>query len=302
VPEAGDALDDLIAEDLDYAVAAAGVDIDGLSNPDRARKLLLGYAREAKIGLSNDTKVPVSLPAVLFGIRSIWYSRDQLNAVFANQMDRAVQYVSVALKVARLTEVQSATTHDIMQTPLATLTESVTHVVLSGGMSQIPYVFERLTEFFSSTTAIEMASSSPDEAVVVGLANAAQYGRINMYRPSFDIYLEWDGGREVRAVYEAYTPLFESGQIARGGRDLGYKRNGLDLSLPRKGKGKLRVVSHSGERVRASLGGKNLDKFPVELSEQKFEFAISCNGRIRLTDGSGTYEGQIDDWYTAQGP
>jgi molecular chaperone DnaK (HSP70) len=301
VPEAGDALDDAIAEDLGYALEAAGVNVDALSHPERARTLLKGYAREAKIELSRETKTPVSLLRGLFGIGSIWYSRDQLNAVFAPQIDRAEEYIAVALKVARLTEAESDTTYNIMHTPLRTLTDGVTHVVLSGGMSQIPYVSERLRAFFPPTTAVEMASASPEEAVVVGLARAAAYGRINMYRPSFDVYLEWDGGREVRAVYDAYTPLFESGQIARGGHVLGYRRNGLDLSLPRKGKGKLRVVSQSGERVRATLGGKSLDRFPVELSEQRFEFRIYCNGRIRLTDGSGTYEGQIDDWYGSRG-
>lgn len=296
VAEAGDALDDAIAEDLDYLLVSHGVDIDSLSNPDRARKLLRVYAREAKVGLSTETKVPVSLSPRLFGIRSIWYDRDHLNAAFASQMDRAEQCVEVALKIARLADARSETTYDIMRTPMTDLVDSVTHVILSGGMSRIPYVSERLRDLFSSTTAIELATDSPEEAVVIGLARATEYGRVNMYRPSFDILLEWNG--EVRTVYEAYTPLFESGQIARGGRDLGYKRNGLDLSLPRRGKGRLRVVSQSGDKLRATLGGKSLHGFPVELSEQKFEFVIHCNGRIRMTDGAGTHEGQVDDWQT----
>ena len=90
-------------------------------------------------------------------------------------------------------------------------------------------------------------------------------------------------------------------QIVQGGSDLRFTRNGLDLTLPRAAKGKLRVVSHSGERVRASMGGNSLDGFPVALSEQKFEFSIYPNGRIRLTDASGTYDGQVEDWYTMQG-
>jgi molecular chaperone DnaK len=60
VPEAGDTLDDTIAEDLDYALTAAGVDIDTLSRPERARKLLHDYARDAKVGLSSESRVAVS--------------------------------------------------------------------------------------------------------------------------------------------------------------------------------------------------------------------------------------------------
>ena len=109
-------------------------------------------------------------------------------------------------------------------------------------------------------------------------------------------------GNEFRTLYEAFTPLVEAWQIVQGGSDLRFTRNGLDLSLPRKAKkGRLRVVSHSGRKVRASLGGDSLDGFPVALSEQRFEFSIYPNGRIRLTDGGGTHEGQVDDWYAMQG-
>jgi hypothetical protein len=173
-------------------------------------------------------------------------------------------------------------------------------VVLSGGMSQIPYVTERLREMFPRSTTVDLASKPPENAVSLGLALSGRYGRINMYRPAFDILLEWDRGGEFRVVYDAFTPLVESWQIAQGGSELCYLRTGLDLSLPRDGNGRLRVVSHTGQRVRVTLGGKNLDGFPVAMSEQKFEFAIYPNGRIRLTDGGGTHDGQIDNWHTMQ--
>ena len=99
-------------------------------------------------------------------------------------------------------------------------------------------------------------------------------------------------------MYEAYTPLIERAQIVRGDDELRYVRTGRDLSLPRQAKGKLRVVSHSGERLRANLAGKALDGFPVAVSEEKFEFSIYPDGRIRMTDGTATYEGQVEDWHT----
>jgi hypothetical protein len=145
---------------------------------------------------------------------------------------------------------------------------------------------------------VERASMPPEEAVALGLAAAPGYGRVNMFRPAFDVSVEWDD--EQRAIYEAFTPLYESYQVAQGGTNLRYKRNGLDLDLPRKGKGRMRVISRSGERACVSVGGRDLDGFPVALSDQKFEFIIFCNGRIRLTDANGVFEGQVDDWYTMQ--
>ena len=84
-------------------------------------------------------------------------------------------------------------------------------------------------------------------------------------------------------------------------RKLLKERSGLDLSLPRTGTGRLRIVSHTGDRVRATLGGKSLDRFPVALSDQKFEFAIYPNGRIRMTDAGGTHDGHVENWHTQRG-
>jgi molecular chaperone DnaK (HSP70) len=314
--EAGDALDEAIAEDLEYTLAAAGVDIDMLDHPQRARNRLPYVARAAKVGLSTETEFDVKLSRREFGRGSILYTRAQLEEVFAPQMDRAELCVSAALRAARLTGLAAGTAHEILRTPLDALTAEVDVVVLSGGMSQIPYVTQRLRELFPATTRVELASRSPEHAVAIGLAAAGGYGRINMYRPAFDVLLEWDRGGEFRVVYDAFTPLVESWQIAQGGSELCYLRTGLDLDLPRDGqvqrgtsaslvprsdvgaRGRLRVVSHTGQRVRVTLGGKNLDGFPVAMSEQKFEFAIYPNGRIRMTDAAGTHDGQIDNWHT----
>jgi molecular chaperone DnaK (HSP70) len=295
VAEAGDALDDAIAEDLDYALGVAGIDVDALARPDLAREPLLDAAREVKIALTTTPEHVLVLPPELFGANEIWYTRDQLNAVFAPQMDRAEQYVTAALRVARLTKLVSGTAYDLARTPIDTLVEGVDVVVLSGGMSQIPYVAQRMEEFFEPTTRVELASAPPEDAVALGLAKAAHYGRINMHRPAFDVLVEWDRGRECRTIYEAYTPLVEQWQIVQGDSDLRFIRDGADLSLPSEGMGRLRVVSHSGEPVPASIAGNALDGFPVALDEKKFEFSIYPNGRIVMTDGGGTYDGHVGE-------
>lgn len=296
VDEAGDALDDAIADDLYYSLSSAGVDVDALSNPHRARARLPYAACAAKLGLTFAAEIDVKLSRREFGIGSIVYTREQLNEVFAPQMDRAEGYVVAALQAARLTELVAGTAYEIARTPIETLVEGIDVVVLSGGMSQIPYVAQRLAEFFAPTTRIEMACAPAENAVALGLAKAAQYGRINRYRPGFDVLIEWNDGQESRVVYEAYTPLVEMRQIRGGSGDLRFIRTGRDLSLPPAGPGRFRVVSHSDDPVRANIGGESLDGFPVVLSEQKFEFSIYPNGRIRMIDNRGTYDGHVADW------
>jgi molecular chaperone DnaK len=306
---AGDALDATIADDIEEML---GVDVGALPHPARARLRLADVAREAKFALTADTEFGVSLPTRLFGAGAeVTYTRDRLEAAFTPLMDRAEETVIAALRTARLTEQQAGSPHDIRRAPLALLLSGVDVVVLSGGMARVPYVAARLRSLFPAPTVVELAVESterstldgpavgPECAVVLGLARAGEYGRVNMYRPALDIFLEWDD--QSRLVYQAYTPVVQPWQTFVGGADLRYVRNGLNLELPRSGTGRLRVVSHTGDPVRATLGGRSLDGFPVALSEQRFEFSLYPNGRLRMVDGIGEFEGHLDDWHVMIG-
>jgi hypothetical protein len=79
--------------------------------------------------------------------------------------------------------------------------------------------------------------------------------------------------------------------------DYRYVRGARDLGLSGTGAGTIRLVSHNGGPVQATLGGRGLDGFPVALDEQKFEISLYPYGRIQLVDGGGTHEGQFDDWH-----
>jgi molecular chaperone DnaK len=56
-------------------------------------------------------------------------------------------------------------------------------------------------------------------------------------------------------------------------------------------------MSHSGERLRATLAGRNLDGYPVTFADDRFEFSIFPDGRIRMLDGAGTVDGRVEDWH-----
>ena len=163
VGEAGNALDKSVAEDLEYALASKGTDIRLLEKPKRARLRLQHAAPDVKVSLSSVAELDVKLPRREFGIASIPYGRVQLNEVFASQMDRAEVYVATALRIALLpTATDADSAHDIARAPLEELTDQVDVVVLSGGMSQIPYVTERLRRMFGDGTRIETACAKPE--------------------------------------------------------------------------------------------------------------------------------------------
>jgi molecular chaperone DnaK (HSP70) len=295
--EAGDALDNAIASDIESELAVAGLRVDAMPDPVGVRTLLTSEARVTKEILSGASEHVMVLSSRLFGrTHELWYDRQRLNEVFTPQMERAEESVDLALRVARITE-NARLAHQIAEMPTDELTNGVDYVLLSGGMSRIPYVKQRMTTLFGSSTQVESALAAPEEAVVIGLAKAGEYGKINMLRPPFDLHLEWNRGREFRVLYEAFTPLVGRGQIAGGSGELRYVRRARDLALPGEGKGKLRVISHSGQRLRASLDGRKLDGFPVTFGPGRFELSIYPDGRLRLIDGGGFHDGRIEDWH-----
>jgi molecular chaperone DnaK len=292
VAEAGDRLDEAIADDLDDALALAGVDVDALPHPHLIDDLLLDGARKLKTGLTTVPHDVVVLPPDVFGPNEIWYRREQLNAALRPQMDRAIEYVAATLRAARLTATEPGSAHDLARVGVDALVRDVDVVVLSGGMSQIPYVAQRLRDLFPSTTRIESATTPPEIAVALGLAGSVRYGRLNRYRPPFDVLIDWEGGS--RLIYEAFLPLVESWQIVRGDGDLRYVRNGRELSLPAHGAGRLRVVSYAARPIQPTLDGAPLDGFPITFGEG-LELSLYPSGRIRLVDQVGVHYGQMID-------
>jgi molecular chaperone DnaK (HSP70) len=302
--EAGDSLDAAIAEDLEGML---DVRIDALDNPGSAEAELRLAARDAKLALSTEDEIPVTLSPKYFGGAEIWYTRAQLEAAFHRQMDEAVVTVGTALRAAKLVERAPGSFSDVARSPIADLVAGVDVVVLAGGMAHVPYVRRRIEAMFGPRTEVVQAYPPPDDvawlvqapelAIAAGLARADHYGRINMYRPAFDIVLQCDDG-QVWTLYEAYTPLMEARRSRRGAaEDYRYVRGARDFGLAGTGAGTIRVVSHNGGPVHATLGGRSLDGFPVALDEQKFELSLYPYGRIQLVDGGGTHEGQFDDWH-----
>lgn len=301
--QAGDTLDEEIASDLESML---GVRVDALDSPEAARAELRAAARAAKVELSLEDETPVNFSALHFGGAEVWYTRPQLEAAFTRQMDDAIDAVGLALRAAKLTERSSGNIHEVARASVQALAAEVDVVVLAGGMSHVPYVRARLAAMFGPRTEIVYAYPAadsqalfrrPELAIAVGLAQADEFGRINMYRPALDIQLKIDGRSEPVRLYEAFTPLMDQGKLRGGSSDIRYVRTGRDLRLPASATGTIKVVSHNGSAIRSTLDGRSLDGFPVTIDGQKFEFSLYPYGRIQLVDAAGTHEGQFDDWH-----
>jgi hypothetical protein len=175
----------------------------------------------------------------------------------------------------------------------AGLIKEIDYVMLAGGMSRIPYVGERLGALFPQAEVFDTTSVAPEEAIVAGLANTTEYGRLNLHRPSFDFILEWDSGQEV--IYRAHTPLYDPWQ-ALSMSSLYYDWRAATSTCPRRGVGRLRVRSITGETINIRINNTSRDHLQVKLGEPT-AFRLYCDGRIVITDGSGQAGSlRVDRW------
>jgi len=302
VAMAGDALDTAIARDLRDEMSREGFDLEYHPQPALAWALLEREAGRAKIRLSRATEHPIVLPRQLAYPKVLRYRREQLEVAFRTQMDGADNLVLAALRAALMTQQYSLTPAEIRAKGRDALAQTVDHVLLVGGMSRIPYVGRRLGALFPGAAIHDSAGVAPEEAVVAGLAEKAGYERINIHRPGFDFVLEWDGGRQRRVLYEAYTPLYEPWQVYNGHSDLGYVKRLRYPEVPRHGAGVLRVQSITGRPVRLELNGRLVDGLPVAFGSHEFAFKIYCDGGVLLTDGSGRSDPlRVDTWPVIRG-
>ncbi|MBN6052834.1 Hsp70 family protein, partial [Nonomuraea sp. RK-328] len=169
---------------------------------------LLNAAREAKVRLTSADSHRVLIRGL--DLPELTYTREQLVEAFRPQLGRAEASVFAALRSAKMTETiplpnggtRTHSPEELRRLGSTGLIKEIKYVVLAGGMSRIPYVGERLGALFPRAEVFDTTSVAPEEAIVAGLANTTEYGRLNLHRPSFDFILEWDSGQEV--IYRAH--------------------------------------------------------------------------------------------------
>ena len=107
---------------------------------------------------------------------------------------------------------------------------------------------------------------------------------------------------ERRSLYEAYTPLYDPVQVARGNAFLGHSWHGRYPEVAREGKGVIRVLSPTGDPVRLEVDGQVMDGIEVAFGGRPFSFKIYCGGQILISDGTGRrYSMRVSTWPVVRG-
>ncbi|PZG51460.1 hypothetical protein C1I98_08460 [Spongiactinospora gelatinilytica] len=297
--EAGDTLDRAIVAQLTAMLASRRVAVGSLPNPHLVDALFLNAAREAKVRLTSTDSHRVLIRGL--DLPELTYTRGQLVEAFRPQLDRAEASIFAALRSAKMTETiplpsGGTRTHSpeaLRRIGPDGLVNEIKYVVLAGGMSRIPYVGERLGALFPRAEVFDTTSVAPEEAIVAGLTNTTEYGRLNLHRPSFDFILEWDSGQEV--IYRAHTPLYDPWQ-ALSMSTLYYDWRAVTSNCPRRGVGRLRARSITGETINIGINNTFRDHLEIRLGEPT-AFRLYCDGRIVITDGSGQAGSlRVDRW------
>lgn len=301
IEEAGDSLDFAIRDDLMEMIASYDIE---LSDKDRAEldRKILGEARQAKIILSSEDEVHVRIPMDSVRLPALTYTREQLEAVFAQQLNEAEALTWNVVRESFLTHEEHRSPQELRQIANEVVASGVNRVLLAGGMSQIPAVRERLERMFPDAEVYSTAGRriAADEAIVAGLAETSVYDRVNLHRPPFDFLLELPDGSTI-TLYEAHSPLYES-YMAMSRSSLYY-----DIEIdakPVRGSGTawLRARSAMGTDVSIRFGGTHSGAIEVPLGHRRVRFVIKPNGHISVMDGKGVHhQFRVDRWPVLRG-
>ncbi|MFE5188438.1 Hsp70 family protein [Streptomyces sp. NPDC056628] len=290
VARAGDDLDLRIARDLERDLQRQGILVDRMPDPVTLRALILAAARRLKV-LLTDTRYDEQAVPVGGGYSNLpllTYTRGRLEEAFRPQMLEALEYVRAALCEARLRRRTTPDIERLKRMPLKELATDVHHVLLAGGMSQVPLVRRLFEENFSHARVdFDRSLESPEQSVVTGLV-VHNYHRLNLPRPGFDLVLEWDdasGGRHSELLYPAFQPLYEPHRVVRG-EELAHRWRGAP-DVHRVTDARIRALAVDGEAMDFSVEGNALPYLPVVLHPRTaFSLVLRLNGEMVVHDST----------------
>ncbi|KQT01266.1 hypothetical protein ASG23_06745 [Cellulomonas sp. Leaf395] len=300
VDEAGDRLDEEVAQDLERLLNDQGVDLSALPNVALIRAYVGRAATEAKIALTSTDSTDVHFGYRDAQLPDLVYTVGQLNDCLRPQMDRAWNLVESTLRAAMLTHERRfarkdlRTTDGLRRLPVEELIETVDHAVLVGGMSRLPGVAHFLMERLPSARVHVFSGDAPQEAIAAGLAEPVSYEQVNLHLPGFDFVLDIPGRAPV-TLYRAHTPFYRWWE-AQSRHQLSYTwpdgntahEPSAVRELPEAGFATLRVVALDGSVV-AMRGANDVetDGLRINFGFNQPRFTLAPDGTMTFVDGRG---------------
>ena len=261
-------------------------------------------ARECKEILSTVDETTFHVDPRIAKVPTLKILRVELNDVYSQQMQLAINCVDAALREARMKAGDNLSGPEIAAISLNELGAEIDFIVLAGGMSQIPKVAEDLQTLMPKAQ-IEFATSDPrtsTSAIVLGVANQNEFADLNIHRPNFDFvfsYKDRTGMEHRKVVYPAFTPLYSPEQVMRGDDLLGFSIDWKPEVFPLGGKVYLSIETIGGRKVTLRNHDSSED-LELEFEADKFEgirMKIYANGKIIINDRSGrTFIARVREW------
>ena len=207
IDKAGDNVDSLIAESLLSDLSNMGAIDDSPYDSDEVLELLKRAAKRLKEGLT-DTEIASELVP---GLGEIKLSRGELEKILQSEMHSIIRFVKPVLRSAAARE-KDSNLSAIRSVSTSKLASDITQILLSGGMSRIPYIRKRLEEELKKPTIVDPYLKEPEKSVAAGLTYPETVSGINMHRPSCDFFVWYYDDKSNRIseeiIYEAFTPLY----------------------------------------------------------------------------------------------
>lgn len=207
---------------VDEELAVRLVDRLGRSvSADRAQDPLLQQylrraARSLKVELSAATEASMKLDDPFTDIGVVTLSRSDVNDALAPLLAEIKLQADLTLREAAL-RVEHVTVAEVIARAEADLRAEVSHVVLTGGMSQVPGVQAFVRELFDCDVDV-LSGDEATTRVVRGFARQDAYDSLNLHRPGMNIFLRWSfaGEDHEELLFPAFSPVFEPYQILSG--------------------------------------------------------------------------------------
>lgn len=282
--EAGDMLDETIARDIAVDLRSAGVDVESHDRAPELHRLLRQAAERLKVQLTVSTTATTDVGGGFDGIPTLRYERTRLESVFTPQLNRAVRMVHACLREANLRHRGSNDTMAVRALSRDVLANSVSYVLLVGGMSRVPAVAARLAgEFSQAVVEADPGVSSPEESVVNGLTFDDVVSDLNLHRPGFDFLIRFvsrdgcDLGSHV--VYPAYSPLYEAHQAVAGDFRLGHPAT---LAIPAGAlRAELACIDADGRQLDLHVDDERRRSVDVRTGHRRtLDFKLYVDGRV----------------------
>lgn len=259
---------------IDHTISSYLRNRDSIATEEASDVELLRVSRFLKEALTTEVEARAT-----YGRSNLSASleRDEFDDAFRPTADRVVRFTKAVVRSALMRERDALTPDQIRAQQWDITRRSVDTVVLAGGTGRIPALRQALEECFGSPV-VELAS--PQTAVVEGLAATVDYGRINLPRPPFDFVVTYESraGTVTKALYEAFTPLYDWHQVFGGSTQ--YRR-----AVPLDGLSPDSVV-----RVACMTPGPNPELVPLAINWVELGRDGEVVGGITRTEVAGAFE------------